>query len=71
MADDNTIMLNDDAQKALGINADNLTIQDNSAFDDAAQLNSIVSRKNPRVFTTAAISRNVVTGTGKQTNSIG
>ena len=53
------------------MNANNLTIQDNSIFDDATQLNSIVGTENPHVFTTAAISRNVVRGSGRQTNSIG
>ena len=71
MADNNTILLNDDAQEALGINADNLTIQDNSTFDDAAQLNSIVGTENPHGFTTATISRNVVKGSGRQRNYIG
>ena len=71
MADDKTILLDAGAQKALGINAENLTIQDNSTFDDAAQLNSIAHTENPHVFTTATISRNVVKGSGRQINYIG
>ena len=63
--------MNDDAQEALGISADNLTIQDNSTFDDAAQSNSIIRTEKPHVFTTAAISCNVAEGSGEQINFIG
>ena len=71
LADDHTILLNDDAQETLGINADNLTIQDNSTFEDAVQHNSISGTEDSHVFITAAISRNVAKGYSKQRNSIG
>ena len=71
LADDHTILLNDDAQEALGLNASNLTIQDNSTFEDAAQYNSISGTEDSRVYITAAISGNRAEGSGKQKNSIG
>lgn len=53
------------------MNADSLTIQDNSTFHEPAELKSIVRTENSHVFVTAAISRNAAKGYGKQNFFIG
>lgn len=66
-----TLLLNGDEQKALGLNIDHhLTVQSNSAFEEADQVNMIAGAEKSQRAVKAEISNNIAKDKSKQRNFI-